>query len=83
MAEERITVILQLHRQKKAVDIDIPLGITAHELIIGLNQGYKLGIDTDNVANCVLRAENPTALLRGNKTLEEYGLRNGTVINII
>ena len=30
---------------------------------------------------CYLKSENPIALLRGNKTLAEYGIRNGTLIN--
>ena len=46
-----------------------------------LNEAYKLEIDTSNIKNCYLKSENPIALLRGNKTLAEYGIRNGTLIN--
>ena len=64
-----------------SVDLEIPLDITTRELIMGLNQAFDLGIDTSDIKKCYLKAENPIALLRGNKLLSEYGLRNGSIIN--
>ena len=63
------------------VDLEIPLDISANELVVALNAAYGLGIDTSNIKNCYLKAENPIALLRGDKTLAEFGLRNGSIIN--
>ena len=60
--------------------IDIPLNISANELVIALNSASELGIDTSAVKKCYLKSENPIALLRGNKELKEFGLRNGTII---
>lgn len=77
----RIVAILYWHKKGTKVDIEIPLDITANELMIGLNEGFKLGIDTSDLSKCYLKSENPIGLLRGNKTLREYGLRNGTIIN--
>jgi len=57
------------------------LDISANDLVNGLNIAYELGIDTSNIKNCYLKAENPIALLKGNKTLADFGLRNGSVIN--
>lgn len=65
---------------RQEVDLDIPLSITANELVVALNQAYRLGIDTENIKNCYLSSEYPTALLRGNKLLSEYNLMNGTKI---
>lgn len=48
--------------------------------IIGLNAAYDLGINTTNAKNCYLTAENPIALLKGNRLLSEYGLRNGNEV---
>ena len=45
-----------------------------------MNAAYELGIDTSDIKNCYLQAENPIALLRGNRILEEFGLRSGSVI---
>ena len=60
----------------------IPLNITANDLIIALNSAYQLGISTDSIQECFLRCENPIALLRGNRTLETFGVRNGSVLYI-
>jgi uncharacterized ubiquitin-like protein YukD len=81
--DERAIVILKIHNRDFVTDLDVPLDISANELLAGLNEAYGLGIDTGNAANCYLRAENPIALLRGSKTLSEYGVRNGTVIHIV
>lgn len=61
-------------------DIEVPKNITANELIVGLNAGLRLGMNTNNSAECYLCAQNPRNLVRGNKTLEELGFRNGTVL---
>ena len=62
-------------------DLDVPLDITANDLVKALNVGFHLGINTDKVQNCYLKAENPIVLLRGNRTLAEFGIRNGSIIN--
>lgn len=83
MGRERIVAVLERHREGKRTDVDLPLNITANEAIIGLNQAFGLGMDTSNLSRCFLRTENPIALLKGNRTLEEFGLRDGTVIHVI
>lgn len=78
--DERIIIIFKRSFEDKGTDIEVPLNISAGELIYGLNQGLHLGINMDNPQECYLRAENPTALVRGEASLEELGLRNGTTI---
>jgi len=77
MNSDRITAILYIHKKNIKIDVDLPLDITVNELIIGLNEGFQLGI-----SKCYLKTENPIALLKGNKSIAEYGMRNGTTINI-
>ena len=79
---ERDRAIIIFHRTKKdiSVDLDIPLYITACDLITALNEACHLGIDLSDPRECYLAAENPIALLQGEKTLKEYGIRNGSVI---
>ena len=60
----------------------MPLYITANDLVKGLNTAFNLGINIENINECFLRCENPIVLLKGNKTLREFNLRNGTLINI-
>lgn len=79
--ENKAIVIFKMHKRNVEVDLEIPLDITPNDLINALNTAYDLGVDTSNVRNCYLKTENPIALLKGNKTLEEFGVRNGTVIN--
>ena len=79
--ENKAIIIFRMYKRNVEVDLEIPLDITANELVNALNTAYELGIDTSNVKNCYLKAENPIALLKGNRLLTEYGVRNGTVIN--
>lgn len=80
MDKDTIVVRFKNLRNKKEVDLDIPIAISANELVVALNEAYELGIDVTNIKKCYLQAENPIALLRGNKTIGEFGLRNGSVI---
>lgn len=81
MNKDRIVVVLHMHKQGRTIDLDIPLDISAYELIKGLNDGLKLGLDTGDITKCHLKTENPIAFLKGNKSIRDYGLRNGTIIN--
>lgn len=65
---------------KQNVELEIPINITANDLIIALNEAFDLKMDVDNIFGCYLIAENPIAFLHGNKELSEYGIRNGTKI---
>lgn len=73
-------IIFKITKRDFEVDLEIPLDISANDLVNGLNTAYDLDIDISDVKNCYLKAERPIALLRGNKTLQEYGVRNGTII---
>ena len=78
--EEKAVVVFINQESKKQVDLEIPLEITANDLVLALNEAYGLGIDTNDIFNCYLVAENPIAFLIGNKTLKEFGIRNGSYI---
>lgn len=78
---EKAIITLNVVNRDFTVDLEVPLSITANELVIALNSAYELNIDTSSMKNCYLKAEKPIILLRGNKTLEEFGVRTGTVIN--
>lgn len=79
--ENKAIIIFKIQKRNFQVDLEIPLDISANELVIALNSAYNLGIDVTDVKNCYLKSESPIALLKGNKLLAEYGVRNGTVIN--
>lgn len=76
-----IVIVFNILKRNISVDLEIPLDITTKELVNGLNEAFDLGIDTSDIKQCYLKAENPIVLLRGNKLLSEFGLRNGSIIN--
>lgn len=80
MNKETVTAVFNMTKRNTVKDIEVPLYITANDLVVALNEAYDLKIDTSNVKNCYLETEKPIALLKGNKTLAEFGIRNGTVI---
>ena len=79
--DNKAIIIFKIHKRQFEVDLEIPLDISANDLVNALNTAYDLGIDVSDDKNCYLKAENPIALLKGNKLLSEFGVRNGTVIN--
>lgn len=81
MRGETAIIIFNIAKRKFTADLEVPLNISANELVVALNSAYQLGIDATNIKGCFLKAENPIALLKGNKTLAEFGLRNGSIIN--
>ncbi len=80
MNREKAVIIFKILNRKQSFDLEIPLSISANDLVLALNSAYELGIDTSNIKNCYLKAERPIALLKGNKSLENFGVRNGTII---
>ena len=81
MDKETAVIIFNIIQREFSADLEVPLEITANELVLALNTAYDLGIDTTDIKNCYLKSENPIALLRGNKTLKEFGIRNGSIVN--
>lgn len=78
--KERVIIRFVAPEKNIANDIDVPLDITANDLIVGLNAAYHLGLDISDARQCYLSCENPIALIRGNKTLGEFGIRDGSLI---
>ncbi len=75
-----IVIIFNNNFNDTSIDLEVPLDISANDLVIGLNWAYNLKINIENPKKCYLKAENPFVLLKGSKKLSEYGLRNGTII---
>ena len=80
MEQQSVIVRFQMLKRKKIIDIEIPLDITARELIAGLNEAYGLGIDERNIPMSYLVCEHPIALIRGSNTLRSLGVRDGAIL---
>lgn len=78
--KNNIIVLFERSKTGERIDIEVPLKITANELLVALNRGLHLGIDLTDVSQCYLTTENPIALLKGDVLLEEFGVHEGTKI---
>lgn len=83
MNKDTAIIIFNIPQRNFTVDIETPLDITANEFVIGIATAYDLTIDLSDIKKCYLKAENPIALLKGNKFLSEFGVHNGTIINYV
>lgn len=80
MDRETAIVEFEMVKRQMCVDIEVPLNISADELVKSLNVAYSLDIETSNPRNCFIQAENPIALLKGNRMLKDFGIHNGSVL---
>ncbi len=80
---ETVIIIFHIQKEHRTVDLEVPLELTINEFVDALNDAYSLKIDLTDINNCYLKAENPVAFLKGNRTLRECGLRNGSIIYIV
>ena len=78
--ENKAVVTLRILKRGEEHDLEVPLDISANDLVIGLNSAYQLGINTSDMKQCYLKSERPIALLKGNKSLSEYGIMNGSIL---
>ena len=82
MKDSAVIIFSRRGKNKEtAIDLEVPLDISANELVVALTNAYQLNIDTEDIKQCYLRCESPIALLRGDRTLREFGIRNGTIIH--
>ncbi len=78
--EQWARVTFRVPEKQMEVDLEIPLFISASELVGALNEVYQLGIDVSDPKECYLKAEYPIALLKGSRKLWEFGVCNGTSV---
>ncbi|WP_455716554.1 EsaB/YukD family protein [Anaerosporobacter sp.] len=79
--DQNIIIQLRLWKKNKTIDVSVPCDLSVNELIIALNEAFHLNINSNDLSQCYLQTENPIALLKGNRSIEEYGLHNGSIIN--
>lgn len=81
--DNKVIVTLYEHYNNRRTDLELDLEITALELFNGLNEAFGWGSNPSDISDSYLAAENPIALLKGNKKLKEFGLRNGSIIHYV
>lgn len=78
--KDRVIIRFKAPEKNIFCDIDVPLDISANDLVLGLNEAFHLGVDISDMKQCYLSSENPIALIKGKKLLGEFGVRDGTLI---
>ncbi len=81
MNQNSAIITVNIFRQGITHDLEVPLDISANELCAALFQKF-LPEQHGDMKQYYLKAERPSALLRGERTLREYGIRDGSIINI-
>jgi len=74
-------ITLNIIKMNETHDLEVPLDITANDLCSAVYNKY-IPEQYGDMSRYYLKAERPIALLRGERTLREYGIRDGSVINI-
>jgi uncharacterized ubiquitin-like protein YukD len=79
---EKIVIVFRQIKNRMVFDseLEIPTNMTANDLIVALNQLFDLGMNINKIQSCYLKAENPIALLKGDKTIADIGLINGSIV---
>lgn len=80
MSKNTAIIIFKDRVKGITVDLETPLDITANEFVVAVNSAYQLGIDITDTKQCYLKAENPIALIRGNRSLSDFGIHAGTIV---
>lgn len=81
MSQTNAIITVNLLKHGVSHDLDVPLDISANELCSALFEKF-LQEQHGDMNQYYLKAERPIALLRGERTLRDYGIRDGSVINI-
>ena len=82
MLRPNVIITVKFIKTGRHHDLEVPLDISAGELCLALFKIYRPELQ-GNVQHHYLRAERPIALLRGERTLRDYGIRDGSIINMI
>ena len=62
----------------KCTDLELPLDITANDLIIAFSTLFSKPIKREQIFNYCIRSDAPKALLMGENLLKDYGIRDGS-----
>ena len=77
---EEIVITVNIPQMGLREDLEVPGEITAIDLIEALANIYGLKIDRGRIYDYYLKMDHPKALLRGNQTLAESGMREGSEV---
>jgi len=78
--KDRIVIVIIDRKLGLYDDLEVPVDLTANDLIMALQNMYSIEKKMDTPFDYYLKSNFPKALLKGEKTLAEYGLHDGSEI---
>ena len=80
---DKAIIILKIKDTDEEYELEIPVDITVKELCNALNIALKLKERNIEISNYYIRTFNPLSFIKGRDVLKDYGIRNGTTIELI
>jgi len=80
---DKAIITLKIQNTNEEYELEIPTNITVKELCNGLNVGLRLEERNIDISNYYIKTFNPLSFIKGRDVLKDYGIRNGTIIELV
>ena len=80
---DKAIITLKIQNTNEEYELEIPTEITVKELCNALNIGLKLKERNIQISNYYIKTFNPLSFIKGRDILKDYGVRNGTIIELV
>ena len=80
---DKAIITLKIKNTNEEYELEIPTNITVKELCNALNVGLRLEERNIDISNYYIKTFNPLSFIKGRDILKDYGIRNGTIIELI
>ena len=80
---DKAIITLKIQNTNEEYELEIPINITVKELCNALNRALRLEERNIDISNYYIKTFNPLSFIKGRDILKDYGIRNGTIIELI
>jgi len=80
---DKAIITLKIQNTNEEYELEIPTNITVKELCNALNVGLRLEERNIDISNYYIKTFNPLSFIKGRDVLKDYGIRNGTIIELV
>lgn len=80
---DKAIITLKIQNTNEEYELEIPINITVKELCNALNRGLRLEERNIDISNYYIKTFNPLSFIKGRDILKDYGIRNGTIIELV
>ena len=80
---DKAIITLKIQNTNEEYELEIPTNITVKELCNALNRALRLEERNIDISNYYIKTFNPLSFIKGRDILKDYGIRNGTIIELV